>query len=657
VLNHSASENCAMASLGGAFLLNILIGVVSCQAQHPLGSALNKTDTLEQLFDDYFQWKLRTYPEWASIEGFKGFNHLVEDYSFEAVKDKEANCKHFLERNSNLLAKSSNEEIYQNIFQAEVEPCISGMKHKGYLLPPVNFLEGIQTVYPRLVSDPKKTQLQSKKDYDDLLARITGLPGMIDQIIELLREGMAQGVTYSKESLGGVDLQFEKLQVQVNASEFYVRFRDMPGSLGRHVVDGLKTSAYKVVEEKVLPAFKRLQEFLRFEYSTAYRAEPGISSIPGGLEFYNSVLRWHISTDQTPQEVHDIGLVEVSHIQEGVKDLIQQLGQNISFREFASLIRADVSQEFDSEFEALATYQKILTKINPKLVTLFPANTITDDVDSLQVSASPLAPGGAIAYYESGTPDGSRPGRYYVKLDPLSAQKRYEATTLTLHEGNPGHHFQWVFNKNQPDIPQFITSPMFARYSEAPSRFTMPTAHSEGWGLYSEFLGFELGLYEDLYARFGHYSFNLVRACRLVVDTGIHALGWSREKAVDYMVENTAMSKASVESEIDRYITWPGQACAYKIGERNIKSLRSAAEQQLGDKFSIAEFHRAVLQCSGPMSALETCIERFVSAVLNKGEEGGTREETRHNPSAGAGTRCGVETFVLVVSWVVVIVR
>jgi len=512
--------------------------------------------------------------------------------------------------------------------------------------------------YPQLVSDPKKTQLESLKDYEDLLARITRLPGMIDQITELLREGMVQGVTYSKESLGGVDQQFEKLQAQVNASDFYVRFRDMPGSLGVNVVDGLKSSAYKVVEERVIPAFKKLQDFLKFEYSTAYRAEPGISSIPGGLEFYTSVLRWHISTDQTPLEVHNTGLAEVSQIQEGVRDVIQQLGQNASFGEFAALMRADVSQEFDSEFEALATYKSILTKVNPMLSTLFPADTITDDVDSLQVAASPLAPKGATAFYKEGTPDGSRSGTFYVRLEPLSAQKRYEATTLTLHEGNPGHHFQWVFNKNQPDIPQFITSPMLGRYSEAPSRFSMPTAHREGWGLYSEFLGFELGLYKDPYARFGHYSGNLVRACRLVVDTGIHALGWSREKAVNYMLENTAMSKVSVEADIDRYITWPGQACAYKIGERNIKSLRSAAEQQLGEKFRIAEFHRAVLKCVGPMSALETCIERFVSAVKSKGDRVETMEETRHSSSIlSGGIMASYSGGSLVLGWVVLIFR
>jgi len=635
-----------------------LLGVVLVQAQHPVASALNKTDTLKQVFADYFQWKLRSYPEWASLEGFEGFNHLVEDYTLDAVKAKEANCSRFLDRSSKLLPTNKNEEIYQNIFEAEIRPCISGMKHKGYLLPPVNFLEGIQVEYPLLVSDPKKTKLGSLKDYEDLLTRIRGIPGMIDQIIILLKEGMKEGVTYAKESLGGVDLQFERLQVQVNASDFYIRFRDMPGSLGRHVVDRLKTSAYKVVEEEVLPAFKRLQDFLRYEYSTAYRAEPGISSTPGGADFYSSVLRWHISTNQDHQQVHNVGLEEVAKIQEGVKEVMQQLGQNVSFREFASLIRNDLSQEFSSQSEALATYQKILMKVNPKLSKLFPAETITDAVRSLEVAASPLAPGGAIAYYESGTPDGSRPGRFYVKLDPLSAQKTYEATTLTLHEGNPGHHFQWVFNKNQKDIPQFITSPMFSRYSEAPSRFNMPTAHLEGWGLYSEFLGFELGLYEDPYARFGHYSFNLLRACRLVVDTGMHAMGWSREKAVNYMLENTAMSKDSVEAEIDRYITWPGQACAYKIGERKIKSLRSSAEEQLGDTFSIAEFHRAVLQCVGPMSVLETCIERFVSSVKSNTENIRTTDGTVQSPmihSGGNGTNvntCVVHIVTLVALFV-----
>lgn len=643
---------------GVVFLLTCF---VMCQAhtyadQIPIeqGVVVNKTDSFEELFKDYFEWKLKTYPEWATKEGFKGYSHMVEDFSLEAVQAKEVKCKEFVARSSKLVPQNTEEEVYQNIFEAEVTPCITGMKHKGYLLPPVNFLEGIQVEYPNLVSDPKKTPLQSLRDYEDLLARIQGLSGQIDQIITLLREGMKEGVTYAKESLSGVDQQLQQLQVPANTSDFYIRFRDMPGSLGRHVVSRLQSSAYKEVEEELLPAFKRLQDFLQYDYSTKYRPQPGVSSIPGGDHFYSAVLRWHISTDQTPQQVHDIGLEEVGTLLEGVREVISVLGyHNTSLPQFASLIRDDVSQEFTSESDAISTYQNILLQVNPLLGKLFPADTITDAVQNLQIAASPLAPGGAIAYYEPGTPDGSRPGKFFVKLEPLSAQKRYEATTLTLHEGNPGHNFQWAFNKKQKDTPQFITSPMFARYSEAPSRFNMPTAHVEGWGLYSEFLGFELGLYEDPYARFGHYSLNLLRACRLVVDTGMHALGWSRQQAVNYMLENTALSKDSVEAEIDRYITIPGQACAYKIGERKMRSLRIAAQNQLGEKFKVAEFHRAVLQCAGPMSALQTCIDRFVVAEVNRGES--SSSPVIH--SGGDDIRGGAVGWLLVMGWVFTIVR
>jgi len=640
-------------------LVSVIVSLSSGQASE--GSVVKTNDTLDQVFTDYFEWKKMSYPEWATEEGFQGFNHLVEDYSMEAINNKEAMCKEFLDRSLSLKPHNANYEIYKDILQGELQPCVSGMKHKGYLLPPVNFLEGIQVEYPRLVSDSKKTKLGSLKDYEDLLARITALPGMVNQIIILLREGMKQGVTYAKESLGGVDFQFEKLQVQVNASDFYVRFRSMPGSLGRHVVDRLQSSAYKVVKEEVLPAFKRLQDFLRFEYNTKYRPQPGISSIPNGLEFYSSVLAWHISTDQTPQEVHNIGLEEVANIQEGVKEVIEKLeGQNasMSFKDFSNKIRKDITQEFSNEEEAISTYKDILKKIQPHLEELFPSDTITDGVHNLVVEASPLAPGGAIAYYEPGSQDGSRPGKFYTKLDPLSAQKRYEATTLVLHEGNPGHNFQFSFNKNQGATPQFITNPMFDRYSEAPSRFNMPTAHVEGWGLYSEYLGFEMGLYEDSYARFGHYSFNLLRACRLVVDTGIHAMGWSRERAVIYMVDNTAMSKDSVESEIDRYITWPGQACSYKIGERKIKELRSSAATKLGDKWEVAEFHRAVLKCGGSMSVLEKCIERFVKRVqMGERMEEGSGVEYDVTVEGGSGGVAGQAVGWSALMFNIVIVR
>jgi uncharacterized protein (DUF885 family) len=514
------------------------------------------------------------------------------------------------------------------------------MLHKGYLLPPINFLEGLQIEYPRLVSDRKKTPLRSLKDYEDLLARLKLLPQMVNQVEALLREGVKQGVTYARESLRGVDTQFEKLQVGANESDFYVRFRDMPGSLGRHVVGRLQSESYATVEEELLPALRQLQEYIKYEYSSQVRGSPGVYSMQGGggRDFYDAVLQWHTSTQMTPQEVHDMGLEEVAAIRSGVDQLLVQLGAaNKTFQQFASEARVDPSQRFSSREEALGTYKQILASVEPKLATILPADTLTDAVSSLMVAAAPS--GGPEAYYENGSQDGSRPGVFYVNLNPLESQKKYEAVTLSLHEGNPGHNYQFVFNKQQSDLPRFMANPMFTRYSEAPSRFPMNTAHVEGWGLYSEFLGFEMGLYEeDLYARFGHYSYNLLRAARLVVDTGIHALAWTRQEAVDYMEANTALSRVAVEREVDRYITWPGQATAYKVGERKIRQLRQSASEQMGERFDLREFHRTILRCLGPLSAVEDCVAAFVAKTPGQDFEQDSEGSRVPEPEMGSSS-------------------
>lgn len=618
-----------MAGLHAGVVLLLLSTVIATPTpQSPLGEAKAATrcgerepvnETLSELMEDYFQWKLHKYPEWATLEGFPGYNHLVEDFSMEGILAKGEKCQEFLDRSCILgdqAKKGSTSAMHKNIFETELRTCVDGMRHKGYLLPPINFLEGLQVEYPRLISDRKRTPLGSLKDYEDLLARLKLLPQMVNQVEALLREGVKQGVTYARESLRGVDSQFEKLQVGANASDFYARFRDMPGSLGRHVVGRLQSESYATVSEELLPALRHLQEYIKYEYSSQVRGSPGVSSMQGGREFYAAVLQWHTSTKMTPQEVHDLGLDEVAAIRSGVDQLLTQLGAgNKTFQQFAIEARADPSQRFSSREEALGTYRKILASVEPKLATILPADTLTDAVSSLMVAAAPS--GGPEAYYENGSQDGSRPGVFYVNLNPLESQKKYEAVTLTLHEGNPGHNYQFVFNKQQKDLPRFMANPMFTRYSEAPSRFPMNTAHVEGWGLYSEFLGFEMGLYkEDLYARFGHYSYNLLRACRLVVDTGIHALGWTREEAVDYMEANTALSRVAVEREVDRYITWPGQATAYKVGERKIRELRQSASEQMGERFDLREFHRTILRCLGPLSAVEDCVAAFVSKTL-----------------------------------------
>jgi len=461
-----------MARLGAGVVLLLSTTVVATPTpQSPLREAKAATscggreavnETLSELMEDYFQWKLHTYPEWATLEGFPGYNHLVEDFSMEGILAKGEKCQEFLDRSCLLGDQASTTAMHKNIFETELRTCVNGMLHKGYLLPPVNFLEGLQIEYPRLVSDRKRTPLRSLKDYEDLLARLKLLPQMVNQVEALLREGVKQGVTYARESLKGVDAQFEKLQVGANESDFYVRFRDMPGSLGRHVVGRLQSESYATVAEELLPALRHLQEYIKYEYSSQVRGSPGVSSMQGGRDFYSAVLQWHTSTQMTPEEVHDMGLEEVAAIRNGVDQLLVELGApNKTFQQFASEARVDPDQRFSSREEALGTYRKILASVEPKLATILPADTLTDAVSSIMVAAAPSE--GAGAYYEGGSQDGSRPGVFYVNLNPLESQKKYEAVTLSLHEGNPGHNYQFVFNKQQKDLPRFMANPMFTR--------------------------------------------------------------------------------------------------------------------------------------------------------------------------------------------------
>ena len=283
-------------------LVTYLTSPALSDVSSPVLSALNaSSDSLDTLFDDYFQWKCRTYPEWASEEGIKGYDHLVQDFSMEAIRAKAEMCQQFMARSHNLTAKSQSHRTYQQIFEAEVQSCADGLQYKGFLFPQVASFgfDALQTRYPKLVEN---ADLDSLKAYQDLLERLTKLPNMIEQIIALLRTGIKEGVTFAKEAMKGVDQQLEKLQVDPNNSVFYSRFRDMSGSLGRHVVDRIQQNAFNLTENGILPAFRNLQEFLRYEYAPNLRENPGILNIPNGDEFYLAALKSY-GVDFTPEEV------------------------------------------------------------------------------------------------------------------------------------------------------------------------------------------------------------------------------------------------------------------------------------------------------------------------------------------------------------------
>ena len=355
--------------------------------------------------------------------------------------------------------------VHCSYFQAEIRPCVEGLKYKGYLLPPVNNMENVAVDYSDLVT---KAKLDSVKAYEDLLTRLTKLPALLRQVTSLLREGLAQGVTYAKESLSSVDASFEKLQVEPEDSIFYSRFRDMSGSLGRRVVNRIQTNAYNLTKNKILPAFLELQNFLRYEYVPRVRSGPGISNIPDGDKFYLAAMRFHLGSDLSPEEVHQIGMEEVTKLKEGAINVIKELGVNATFREFTDQLLSKPSEKFSSKEDALNMYRKRIRQINDKLPTIFPQDMLTEEALNVRVDEG----FGAQAYYENGV--------FYARLEPLDSQTRcerkiimiililmliiirFEGMTLTLHEANPGHHLQAVYNKRL-QVPDFMKYPMFHR--------------------------------------------------------------------------------------------------------------------------------------------------------------------------------------------------
>lgn len=318
------------------------------------------------------------------------------------------------------------------------------------------------------------------------------------------------------------------------------------------------------------------------------------------------------------KEVHDLGQKEVKRIRSRMDEIIQEVGFQGSFKEFLDMLRTEKRFYFDTKEELLKGYKDLCAKvIEPKLNVYFKEMPkMPFEIIETPADAAPVAPA---AYYLGPSEDGTRPGVFMVNTYKHHTRPKYEMVSLALHEAVPGHHLQTAFAMEQEEQPSFRRYVEDRRYYEVPARFAMHTAYMEGWGLYCEFLGEEMGLYQDPYDLFGRLSAEILRACRLVVDTGMHAFGWSRQQAVDFMVENTAMSFHNVNTEIDRYIIWPGQACAYKVGEIKIRELRRKAEQKLGDKFDIKDYHHVFLS-AGPMGldTLEEAVDEYIENTLNK---------------------------------------
>jgi prolyl oligopeptidase len=426
---------------------------------------------------------------------------------------------------------------------------------------------------------------------------------VIEQTMALQEEGRKTGYMPPKILMERIPDQISsQLTEDPQLSPYYIAFTEMPDSITPDDQARIRQSALEIIDESIVPAYRRFSRYFNETYLPASRESIGASSLPDGEAFYEYRVRSFTTTQMTPDEVHRLGLTEVKRIRGEMQLIIDELEFDGSFTDFLNFLRTDSRFYYDTPEALFDGYLAVAKRIDPELVKLF--GKLPRMPYGLRPIPDNIAPDTTTAYYNRPAADGSRPGYYYVNLYRPEVRPKYEMEVLSVHEAVPGHHLQIALQMELEGMPDF-------------RKYSGFTAFTEGWGLYSESLGYELGLYKDPYSKFGALTYDMWRAVRLVVDTGMHYKGWTRQQAIDFFKDNAAKTEADIVNEIDRYISWPGQALAYKIGQLKMLQLRHEAEQALGDDFDIKAFHDALLGGGAlPMQVLETSMNRWLADEL-----------------------------------------
>jgi uncharacterized protein (DUF885 family) len=463
-------------------------------------------------------------------------------------------------------------------------------------------LFSVPNLMPVLASGASAQPFNSVRDYENFLGRISDYVVWSDQAIANMREGIRHGVVHPQAVVKQVQSQLESLLVEdpVN-SLFYRPVVNFPEAVPPADRERLEAEYRSAIVDRIGPAYRRLYDFIRDEYSRQARRSVGWSELPDGKNWYAFLAAAYTTTQLTPEEIHTIGLSEVARIRGEMEKVRQRVGFEGDLPAFFRFVQEDPRFYFTDGGSLLDAYRELKKTIDARLPQLFAdfpkADYEVREVESFRAEAAPGA------FYDPASADGSRPGVFYINTFNLKAQPKFGMETLSLHEASPGHHFQISIQQELQDLPRF------RRFGEG------YVAFSEGWALYAESLGPELGMFTDPYQYYGRLSDEMLRAMRLVVDTGLHAKGWSREQAIRYMLDNSSMVASDVTAEVDRYIANPGQALGYKIGQIRIRELRTAAETQLGERFDVKQFHSQVLRNgAAPLSVLDANIRRWIAA-------------------------------------------
>lgn len=444
----------------------------------------------------------------------------------------------------------------------------------------------------------KKIAFKTLADYQDYLARLAALPKYFAQQTHWMRIGLEVGISQPKVVLEGFEQSISAfIKEDVTTSSYYLPFKNMSAFITQQQKKQLQAQAKVVLSSKVMPAYQGFYDFMVNEYQPNARDNIAASSLPNGKEYYENRLIHYTTLPMTAEQVHTRGLAEVKRIRAEMDKVIKQVHFSGSFSEFVQFLRADKQFYATTPLALLKEASFIAKKMDAKLPSLF--KTLPRTPYGVMAVPANIAPKYTTGRYAGSTRE-DQPGNYWVNTYRLDRRPLYVLTALTLHEAVPGHHLQISLAKEMTNVAKFRNR-------------TYISAFGEGWGLYAEYLGLESGMYDDPYHNFGRLTYEMWRACRLVVDTGMHTLGWSRAKAIDYLASNTALSLHNVKTEIDRYISWPGQALSYKIGELTIKQLRQEAEQALGDDFDLRDFHDQLLKRgSMPLTMLDKVIKQYI---------------------------------------------
>ena len=556
------------------------------------------TSKLNQLIADQWEAWMHWDPLFATSCGDHRFNDRLPDAGEQHYVSWRAQLAGFRQRLQTIErgALPPADRLNLDIFARMLDFEIAGLDYHGYRLP-ISKAGGFHMYFPDLfLFSPFGTV----HDYENFLARLEALPRYFDESFELMRLGLRTGFVPPRVTLEGVNKSLQAHIVEDPASSvFFKPFEQIPASISEVDSQRLAAAAENVIRGSVVPAYRTLLQFLETEYVPGSRDGVAASDLPDGHAFYQDRIRYFTTLDLTPEAVHATGQSEVKRIRLDMETVIRKTGFKGSFREFIDFLRSDPRFYVTTPEALLEKTALVLKRMDGELPRLF--KTLPRLPYGIREIPAFSAPGNTAAYYQPGTGDGSVAGNYYVNTYDLASRPVYEIEALSLHEAVPGHHLQIALQQELRDLPPF-------------RRFAGFTSFVEGWALYSERLGLEVGFYQDPYSDFGRLSYEMWRACRLVVDTGMHALGWTRQQAIDFMAENTSSTLLNITNEVDRYIAWPGQALAYKLGELKIRELRAWAEKELGAKFNLREFHDVLLLSGAvPLDVLESSVRDWVA--------------------------------------------